>query len=721
MRADNDLLREFAAANVDRLDRGAERSSGDGGSGPPGYEIVAEIHRGGQGVVYRAMQVATKRIVALKVALRATAAAPRLRHRLEREVELVASLRHRNIVTVYDSGVTEDGRLYLAMEFVDGVPLDAVPRGGGAAGRRLALERFCRIGDAVAHAHGRGIIHRDLKPANIIVDDAGEPHVLDFGVAKAIGADGTEDARLTTAAGEFVGTLAYAAPEQLSGDPSAIDVRTDVYALGVILYEMLAGRRPYDLRGSLRAAIDAIVAEVPPPPSRHDATISSDLDAIALTALAKDPERRYRSAAALTDDVRRALAGEAVEARRGDRGYMLRATIRRHRVPLAAAAMLFLVVSAVAFTMWRLYDRALLLNRKYAAVFAGMLDWAAGADQEDPGSPRVARTVRDLLDEGAQIAWEHLAAFPEDALALHERLGVAYMSRRDFTEAERHLRAAYDIARGRRTGPAPEVAEAMHNLGRLSWHTARLDEAESWYRAELAMLCELHHEDDRAIARATRHLASTLRRRGLLAEAEGLYREALAMSVDDPDVDTVANCLNGLGACLHDQGRYADAVSCFDRALAIIGGAEDDWRSARALHNLGRSLVDAGAFDRAGDALRRAVAIKRLTRDGDDPDVLRSRYELARLHERLGAHEDAEAECRAIIAAFPASDRSVAADRAMAIVLLARTLASRGEPAAAERELEEAIDAARVALGDDHPSVALLRSTREAFRAGRGP
>jgi tetratricopeptide (TPR) repeat protein len=263
----------------------------------------------------------------------------------------------------------------------------------------------------------------------------------------------------------------------------------------------------------------------------------------------------------------------------------------------------------------------------------------------------------------------------------------------------------------------------MHNLGRLSWQTARLEEAESWYRAELAMLRELHEGDDPIIARATQHLASTLRRQGRLEGAEALYREALDLwsRAHGPEADSVANCLNGLGACLHDQGRYADAVACFDRALEIIGGAEDDWRSARALHNLGRSLIDAGALDRAGEVLRRAVAIKRLTRDAGDPDVLRSRYELARLHERLGAHEESERECREIIAALPASDRSVAADRAQAIALLARTLASRGEPESAQRELEQAIDAARVAFGEDHSSVALLRSTLATFRAGRGP
>ena len=195
-----------------------------------GYELLREIHRGGQGVVYKAVQKATKRTVALKVLLEGPYASPRQRHRFEREIDLVASLQHPNIVTVYDSGVTHDGRHYFAMEYIHGLSLDAY-----LSDKALTVDEtlllFQQICAAVNYAHQRGVIHRDLKPANIRIDSNGKPHILDFGLAKAAGASLADGAPVTVT-GEFMGTLAYASPEQTQGDPHLIDIRTDVYSLG---------------------------------------------------------------------------------------------------------------------------------------------------------------------------------------------------------------------------------------------------------------------------------------------------------------------------------------------------------------------------------------------------------------------------------------------------------------------------------------------------------
>ncbi|MFO0985170.1 MAG: serine/threonine-protein kinase [Planctomycetota bacterium] len=207
----------------------------------PGYTILGEIHRGGQGIVYRAVQQRTKRVVALKVLIEGSFASPVKRARFEREAELAAQLKHPHIVTLYDRGVTDDGRPFLAMEFVAGNPLSATPAPLPPE-RNARLRLFVKICRAVAHAHQRGVIHRDLKPGNIVIDDAHEPHILDFGLARAASPLVHADGAPLTMAGEFAGTLAYASPEQLARDAQLVDTRTDMHALGLILYEMLTGR-----------------------------------------------------------------------------------------------------------------------------------------------------------------------------------------------------------------------------------------------------------------------------------------------------------------------------------------------------------------------------------------------------------------------------------------------------------------------------------------------
>jgi WD40 repeat protein/serine/threonine protein kinase len=326
-----------------------------------GYQILSELHRGGQGVVYKAVQKATKRTVALKLMLQGAHATPRQRLRFEREIDLVASLKHPNIVTVYDSGLSH-GRLFYAMEYIDGQPLDRFMHSFGAAEQDHhsappilpiphTLRLFHKICAAVSYAQQRGVIHRDLKPANILIDSTGEPHVLDFGLAKPIDEEFADDK--LTAAGEFLGTLAYASPEQASADPHRIDVRSDVYSLGVILFEMLTGTLPYSVAGPLSDVLRQITDTAPRGPSNSRRDVDAEIDSITLKALAKEPERRYQSADHLARDIEHYLKNEPIDAKRDSTWYLFRKSLRRHRGPVVtAASFAFIIAAALVVSLY---------------------------------------------------------------------------------------------------------------------------------------------------------------------------------------------------------------------------------------------------------------------------------------------------------------------------------------------------------------------------------
>ncbi len=321
-----------------------------------GYEILAEIGRGGMGVVYKARQVGTKRTVALKVLLDGPLASESARRRFEREIELAASLSHPNIVPIHDSGLSR-GHYYFAMDFIDGIRLDRYVKSRDLpVDQRLRLmQKVCL---AVNYAHQRGVIHRDLKPGNIIVDAAGEPHILDFGLAKTLESSPQAESLLISLSGEVLGTLPYMAPEQALGIQRDVDCRTDVYTLGVIFYELLTGQYPYPVVGQMAQVLRNIAQAEPARPSTIYRAIRSDLETILLKTLSKDKENRYDSAGSLANDIGRYMAGEAIEAKRDSGWYVLRKTLRRYKVPVAATASLLVAAVVVSIAMSSLYTRA---------------------------------------------------------------------------------------------------------------------------------------------------------------------------------------------------------------------------------------------------------------------------------------------------------------------------------------------------------------------------
>jgi serine/threonine protein kinase len=319
----------------------------DGGTTLPalgGYQALRVIGVGGTSTVYEAVQDNPRRTVALKV-LRTSLASTSMQQRFEWESRILARLRHPAIAQVHAAGIQESGvdrTPYFVMEHIPGAEPITQFAAGRALDRRQRLEIFIRVCDAVQHAHQQGIIHRDLKPGNILVDAGGHPKVIDFGVARVV-TDETGFSSVHTQPGQIIGTLAYMSPEQCGHDPDSLDTRTDIYSLGVVLYELLCGQRPHDVYGTAFLEAVRMIREDPAPRlARHDPSLRGDLETIVHKAMEKDPERRYSSPAALAEDIGRYLNREPITARPPSSVYYLRKLVARHR---AVSALLLLCIS----------------------------------------------------------------------------------------------------------------------------------------------------------------------------------------------------------------------------------------------------------------------------------------------------------------------------------------------------------------------------------------
>ncbi|MFN7021592.1 MAG: WD40 repeat domain-containing serine/threonine protein kinase [Phycisphaerales bacterium] len=321
----------------------------------PGYRMMSLIHSGGQGVVYRAVQESTGRTVAVKMLLAGRFATAAQRRRFEREAEVAAALDHPGIVRIFDSRAVRGGRHALIMECVEGVPLSGwTPPAKNERDRLRAWVRLiAEVCDAVEHAHRNGVIHRDLKPSNVLIDGNGRARVVDFGVARPLREEGVA----ITQTGEFAGSLEYASPEQVleardGGGYVGADARSDVYSTGVMLYERLCGTAPYPTEGSILDVVRRIVEEPARRPSTLNPAIDRDLETIVLLALHKDRTRRYQTAGTLGADLRRYLAGEAIEARRDNALYVIRKLARKHRAPLAVMGVMMAVLAWLLVLAW---------------------------------------------------------------------------------------------------------------------------------------------------------------------------------------------------------------------------------------------------------------------------------------------------------------------------------------------------------------------------------
>ncbi len=681
VRENNDLF-----TDVLRLtERGLTGGVGETATAPPpdlaahGYEIVETISTGGQGVVYRAVQTATRRQVAVKMLHRSALASERRRRRFEGEIEMVAALRHPNIVTVYDSGALEDGRHFLVMELIDGSSLSGsapLQRPGGARG---VVALIAKVTDAVCAAHQRGIIHRDLKPSNVLLDRDGEPHVVDFGVAKATGARAMLEA---TQSGEFLGTIAWAAPEQVSGDPAQIDTRTDVYALGMLLYACLTGQRPYPCDGSVTDVIRAITEGEPRPPSSINPKVGGELETIVLKALAKDPARRYQSAGALHKDLHHYLAGEPIDAKRDSALYVIRKTLRRHLIPTVFSAVILLLILGAAIGAMALYRDARLEAEKANTIRVFLEDTFASVEPVAGGHDV---TLRETLDEAVHWVDVALSGRPEIDASVRITIGNSYRALGLFADADRQLESALGTYRRVRGDRHPDVAAALNamgllrsdqgrhadaerllregldirrsaygqeslvvssslmNLGRLTQLTGDLNEAADLYRQSYAIRSRALGESHPDSAMSLYRLAEIQEQRGELGAAARTHRRVLDTRRErlHPGHPDLARSQLALGTLLLRQGEAVDA----ERVLRDGSGSAESfgWRRLEVESLRGECLAALGRYDDAEAVLLACYASLRDDRSpaGDATRVTARR--LANLYESMGRAEDAAA------------------------------------------------------------------------------
>ena len=667
------------AAWIDDVEGAPARERGDplcGATVGP-YRVIREIGRGGMGVVFLAERAdgAFDQQVALKVVHRWSSSESE-RHRFFRERRILAQLDHPSIARVFDGGVTADGRPYFAMEYVDGEAITAYCA-NRALGTEDRIRLYLDVCLAVEAAHQHLIVHRDLKPSNILVSRDGRVKLLDFGIAKPL----DRDAFLTvTQTGEHPMTPEYAAPEHVRRGP--ITVMTDVYGLGLVLYEVLTGDRPFRSGRPLELAA-AVVAEEPLRPSAVVGAaalrrrLRGDLDTIVLTAMRKEPERRYASAGALRSDLERFLRRQPILARADSVGYRARRFAQRHRAGVAATAVVALsLVAGISGVLWQA-KAALQQARRVEAVKTFM----SGVFRLSDPSEAAGQTLkaREILDLAARRVDTELADAPEIQADMLTLMGRIYTQVGLYQNAAPLLERGLELRRRLRTAGPAEIGDSLDALGVLQTREGHFTEAE----------------------------------RTLAAALDAVGRRPAS------DSGARATVLNHLGAVQLDRSDHRAAVATIQEALAIrktlLGNRHP--AVAESLDLLAQVRRALGDLDGATALDRQALDIRRAQFGPDHPDVISSLGSLA-----LDAFDKAQyRDAAALYAqALDAAGRTLGPDHPDTLQLrtnLAAVMAQQGQVADSERMLRETIAAMRRRLGESHPTlVGILNNLAMAER-----
>jgi eukaryotic-like serine/threonine-protein kinase len=717
------LLRNYEAAGTFLEPRHATRGQTEARRDFPAtlgrYQIIRLLGEGGMGLVYEAEQQQPRRTVALKV-IKGGFASPEMLRRFELESQALGSLQHPGIAQIYEAGTADNGfgpQPYFAMEFIRGASLLQF-----AEARRLStrecLELAIKICVAVHHAHERGLIHRDLKPGNILVDDAGQPKILDFGVACVT--DRQVQTTCQTGPGELVGTLEYMSPEQVGGDPLEVDTRSDVYALGVILFELLAGRLPYFIGRELQEAMQTIREKNPVRLSSINRTCRGDIETIVGKAMEKDKTRRYSSAAELAADIQRYLLDEPIIARPPSRVYHLRKFARRHKVVVAATAAVFAVLcAALAITV-----REAVRAQRAERVALRERDRAAAAEQVAIAEKEHAlRAERAATAERNRALVEQRRADTESAAAkavnefLQNDLLVqasANTQARPGTKPDPDLkvRTALDRAAARIGGkfenqPLIE-ASLRQTIGQTYKDLGLYPDARRQIERALQIRRELLGERDQETMRSMSILALVCRYAGEYSQAESLGTRVLELQsrvLGGRHRDTMAT-MSDLMELYRSQGKYPQAESLGTKLLsarrAVLGEGHPD--TQESMNNLALLYLYEGKYGLAEPLLTRALELGRRRLGESHPEMMTGFNNLAVLYHRLGKYAQAEALLNNVLQ----SQRQILGEDHPSTLLsssnLAMTWLRQGRFKEAEQLYTKALEARRRTLGPEHPS-----------------
>lgn len=720
------------------------------------YRILREIGEGGMGTVYLAEREDVGKRAALKRVRDGRLASPAQLQRFLLERRVLARLEHPNIARLLDAGLTEDKLPYLVMEYVEGTPItEYCDKHRLTVSERLHL--YQQVCLAVQHAHRNLVVHRDLKPSNILVTQSAatkagaEVKLLDFGIAKLLGENESQEPALTRQ-GAPVLTPEYASPEQVRGEP--ITTASDVYSLGMVLYELLSGHRPYHARGRTAAEVERVVCGTEPDrpsqavlrtkevvhidgtteriapeavshargtrPDRLRRRLGGDLDTIVLKALRKEPARRYASVEQLLEDVRRHLAGLPVNARADTSAYRLRKFIGRHRVSVAAAASFVLLllgfstVTAIQSARIRTHAERITQERDKAEQVAGFLaDLFRTSDPYSGGGSTT--TVREVLDSGAVRIDRELAEQPQVRAEMMFVMAQAYDGLGLYDESRRLLESSLEIWQRMYGDEDPGVAGLLSLLAHALLEQGDYPAAESMLRRSLAIRRPLFGADHPPyIARTLNSLAQALREQGRHAEAESLLQEALAIDRlhHGEDGADVAQSLRSLAHLLRDRGEYSAAEPLYREAYALHREryGEEHPEAANSMINLAVILHAQGQHLAAEPLFRQGLSVKRRLLGDEHEDVATGMVGFAALLHELGDDVAAEDLYRQALAVHRRVRPEIHAKTATALFGLGDLLLDQGDAHAAEPLLREALTIRQRALPGAHWGIAQAQS-----------
>ncbi len=707
------------------------------------YRVIRPIGRGGMAQVYLARRddEAFKQHVALKIIRRGMDTEDILR-RFRTERQILAALHHPHIARLLDGGMTDDERPFFVMEYIDGVPLTKY-----CDDHRLSvddrLRLFQHVCSAVHYAHKNLIVHRDLKPSNILVTNEGEVKLLDFGIAKFLNPDLPGYTVPMTRTEMRVMTPEYASPEQVRGQ--TITTASDIYSLGVVLYELLTGRRPYQLSGRGQMELERVICETDPdrpstaitraetvegdatitpevismarntPTDRLRRRLSGDLDTIVLKALRKEQDRRYQSAEAFLEDIKRHLTGLPVNAQRATVGYRTKKFIKRHQFG-TAAALAFAVLLATFFVVLVMEQAKTELALKQAQVEGAKAEQVKDflIDLLEVSDPDFARgeevTARSLLDRGTEQIETELTDQPEVQAELMHVMGVAYRQLGLYDESQPLLEQSVALRRSVYGDLHPDVAETLADLAWLLDNLGDYDQAKELYREALETRKTIFGEKHPDVALSLNDLAIVAMTTGDYDEAERLFRESLAMQREllGNEHEDMPDALNNLAVVLTEKGKFDEAEDLYRETLAmqrkLLG--DDHPKVALSLVNLGSLLYDKGEYDEAETTLREALELRRQLLGPDHPSVSITLSWLGRVLQEKGNYEEAEALFREGIAIHRKQLGEEHSYVARGIHFLARLLLDMGRHAEAEQSFLRTLAIYGKTIPSGHPYMA---------------